>query len=134
MKNWQVALAFFQLIPALGMAQSDPVPMAVEEHFSLAAGNTEVGKNASGGEFAVYTDAGGRRKMRVTSPDGRITFEDEGQLTIENGAYCSQWRKLNQGRKVCGIKVFRDGDGFRSLRPDGSGSLHRFEPGNSRGL
>lgn len=109
-------------------------PMSVEEHFALAAGNTEVGKNPKGEDFAVYMTPDGKRKMRVTDATGRITYQDEGQLTIENGVYCSQWRNLNQGRKVCGIKVFRDGDHFRSLRPDGSGSRHRFEKGNPRGL
>jgi hypothetical protein len=127
------------LFAALGLtvcasATGAPVAMAVEEHFSLAAGNTEVGKNDNGSDFAVFMTQDGKRKLRVTTPDGRVSFEDEGYLFIESGTYCSQWKKMNQGRRVCGIKVFRDGDAFRSLRPDGSGSLHRFEPGNSRGL
>lgn len=118
---------------AAAQVVAEPVSMPVEEHFRLAAGNTEVGKNPDGSEFAVYMTAEGKRKLRVVS-QGSVTFQDEGQLTIENGTYCSQWKTINSGRKVCGIKVFRDGDAFRSLRPDGSGSLHRFEPGNSRGL
>lgn len=130
-----VALSIL-LLAAVAGAQPEVkgTPMTVEEHFSLAAGNTEVGTNVDGSKFAVYMTLDGRRKLRVVAPDGRVTFEDEGQLTVVDGAYCSQWKKMNQGKKVCGIKVFRDGDAFRSLRPDGSGSLHKFEPGNSRGL
>jgi hypothetical protein len=134
MKFLHITLVSCMAISAFGLAMAEPIPMTVEEHFSIAAGNTEVGKNDSGGEFAVFMTKEGKRKLRVTSTDGRMTYEDEGQLTIENGTYCSQWKRMNQGRKVCGIKVFRDGDAFRSVRPDGSGSLHRFEPGNSRGL
>lgn len=127
-----IFIAFMVIVGSA--ARGEPIPMTVEEHFSLMAGNTEIGRNASGEEFAVYTTEDGKRKLRVVSSSGKTTFEDEGQVTIESGTYCSQWKKMNQGRKVCGIKVFRDGDAFRSLRPDGSGSLHRFEPGNSRGL
>lgn len=128
------SVVFSLVVLAAGPVNAQPTPMPVEEHFTLAAGNTEGGKNENGSEFAVYMSPDGKRKLRVVSPEGKITFEDEGQLTIEGGTYCSQWKKMNQGRKVCGIKVFRDGDAFRSLRPDGSGSLHKFERGNSRGL
>src|SRR5689334_10772948 len=51
MKHWHGVLTLFLFIPSLGIAQSNPTPMTVEEHFSIAAGNTEVGKNDSGGEF-----------------------------------------------------------------------------------
>ena len=91
------------LLPLSVAAQSSPSPMTVEEHFALAAGNTEVGKNDSGGEFAVYMTPEGKRKLRVIGSDGRTTFEDEGQLTIEGGTYCSQWKTMNQGRKVQSI-------------------------------
>jgi hypothetical protein len=122
------------LAVAASAALAQPVPMTVQEHFELAAGNTEVGKNDKGQDFAVYMSRDGRRRLQVKDSSGRVVFEDEGRLTIENDAYCSQWKAMNGGRKMWGIKVFRDGDKFRSARPDGTGSLHSFEPGNSRGL
>jgi hypothetical protein len=115
-------------------AQSSLTPMPVDEHYRLVVGNTEVGKNDTVGDFAVYTSPDGKRKVRVTSPEGKVVLEDEGTLRIQDGAYCIRWNKIDEGREVCGVKIFRDGDQFRSQRPDGTGNLHHFEAGNSRGL
>ncbi len=126
------------LLVALGAVNAQPevkgTPMAVEEHFRLAAGNTQISFDPWGFRVAVYLMPDGKQRLRTFFRDGSIKFEDEGQLTIENGMYCRQMKKLNDGLKVCAIKVLREGDAFRFLRPDGSSSVHTFEPGNSRGL
>lgn len=58
-------------------------------------------------------------------PDGtqRVAWKggiDEGKYRIENGQFCSKWKKIRNGKEEC-YKIYRSGDNeFTWIKLDGS--------------
>lgn len=74
---------------------------------------------------AQSTSPSGKYATVYFFPDGTLRIAgkkgmDEGKYKIENGQFCSKWKKIRKGKEMC-FKIYRsEGNKFTWIKPDGS--------------
>lgn len=94
--------------------------------------------------FSNSTQMGESRKAKkywlYKRPDGTMTYKhedgwtDEGKWWItDDGKSCTQLETVRKGKTRCS-QIFRIGDKYKVVRPDGSTHVIAVEAGNTQGL
>ncbi len=83
----------------------------------------------SGRSFAQYVASDGTQRIRMAN------FSDSGTYRItDDGQWCRMWKVSAGGREDC-VAVYKNGDTFYSVTPDGSvRASYTAKPGNPEHL
>lgn len=108
-------------------------PITAEKLKQLFSDSTQTG-------IARTTSEGPQKYWLYKRADGSMTYmleggwKDEGRWWVtEDGKSCTQLKKVRKGKKRCS-KIYREGDQYKVIRPDGSKAKFTVEPGNTQDL
>ena len=95
-------------------ASADHGQLSGDEIKTVVNGATAKGKSRRGGEiiFQIRDDG----SLRLDNLDSG--FSDTGKWTVEDDSLCTQWNKINQGKKGCSTVRHLSGDKYLFIRPN----------------
>lgn len=87
-------------------AQTSPLDAAAVQ--ALFSGAVSTGRAANRKTYTARYDADGAASLQMDD----YSFSDSGKWTLENGLFCSQWKKIRDGAKACWEVYAKDGTDY----------------------